>query len=256
MKNSYKKIFVGLAAGAIIATGSAMLLDTANAAAQTNRTRPVVTQEQPPRFNLNEMAQKLATDCNVNAEEIVSYCNNGGYFREACEAAHIAKLSGRSFNDVVNAKTNANNWQQVAEQFGVTREELQNERRSMMANQIAAGSNINAAAAMQLLQEGYDSRDIEIAARLAAASGKDVHAVMEMKKVNNRWSDVAKELGVDASVIRPQRPNGNDGMSYGRHHGHRNPHHDQSWIDPNEELDPGFGYPPNDCPARENCPNK
>ena len=32
MKNFYKKIFVGLAAGAIIVTGSTMLLDTANAA--------------------------------------------------------------------------------------------------------------------------------------------------------------------------------------------------------------------------------
>lgn len=252
MKNSYKKIFVGLAAGAIIATGSAMLLDTASAAAQ----RPVVTQEQPSRFSLNDMAQKLAADCNVNAEDIVSYCNNGGYFRDACEAAHIAKLSGKSFNDVVNAKTNANNWQQVAEQFGVTREELQNEHRSMMAARIAADSSINSAAAMQLLQEGYDRRDIEIAARLAAASGKDVHAVMGMKKVNNRWSDVAKELGVDASVIRPQRSDRDDGMNYGRHHGHKNKHHDQSWIDPNEELDPGFGYPPRDCPARENCPNR
>lgn len=247
MKNSYKKIFVGLAAGAIIATGSAMLLDTAHAAAQ----RPVVTQDMP-RFSLNDAAQKLAAECNVNAADIVGYCNNGGYFRDASEAAHIAKLSGKSFNDVVNAKTNANNWQQVAEQFGVTMEDLQNERRSMMAARIAADSSINSAAAMQLLQEGYDRRDIEIAARLSAASGKDVHAVMDMKKINNRWTDVAKELGVDASVVKPNRPDRDNGMNYGKHHGHKNKHHDQPWIDPNEELDPGFGYPPKDCPAREN----
>ena len=39
-----------------------------------------------------------------------------------------------------------------------------NERRSMMAERIAANSKINAASAMQLLQEGYTSRDIGIAA--------------------------------------------------------------------------------------------
>lgn len=245
MKASYKKIFVGLAAGAIIATGSAMLLDTADAASQSNRQRPVVTQEMPPRFNLNTEAQNLATECNVSADDIVSYCNNGGYFHDACDAAHIAKLSGKSFNDVVNAKTNANNWQQVAAQFGVTQEELQNERRSMLASRIAADSKVNSAAVMQLLQEGYDSRDIEIASKLASASGKDLHAVMDMKKLNNRWSDVAKELGVDESLARPQRPGGAPNDNFGRHHGHHNrPHHDQQWIDPDEELDPGFGYPP------------
>ena len=53
MKNFYKKIFVGLAAGAIIVTGSTMLLDTANAASSSNRPRPVVTQEQPPRYDIN-----------------------------------------------------------------------------------------------------------------------------------------------------------------------------------------------------------
>lgn len=252
MKNFYKKIFVGLAAGAIIVTGSTMLLDTANAASQSNRQRPVVTQEMPPRFNLKNEAQKLAVSCNVNAEDIVNYCNNGGYFRDAREAAYISKLSGKTFDEVISAKTNANNWQQVAKQFGVSQEQLQNEHRNAQAERIAQLGDINAAAAMQLLQEGYDVRDIEIAAKLAVASGKDVHTVIDMKKVNNRWADVAKELGVDTAVVRPsnaQKPN-ND-----RHHGHNRPHHEQQWVDPDEELDPGFGYPPIDCPRREDCPN-
>ena len=66
MKNFYKKIFVGLAAGAIIVTGSTMLLDTANAASSSNRPRPVVTQDQPPRYDINTMAKELADNCNVS----------------------------------------------------------------------------------------------------------------------------------------------------------------------------------------------
>ena len=109
---------------------------------------------------------------------------------------------------------------------------------------------------MQLLQEGYTSRDIGIAAELADASGKDIHAVIDMKKINNRWADVAKELGVDFSTIVPQRPGSDRGIGYGKHHGHNRPHHGQGWNNPDEELDPGFTYPPNDCPRREDCPNK
>ena len=78
---------------------------------------------------------------------------------------------------------------------------------------------------------------------------------MDMKKINNRWADVAKELGVDFSTIVPQRPGGDRGIGYGRHHGHNRPHHGQGWNNPDEELDPGFTYPPNDCPRRGDCPN-
>ena len=43
-----------------------------------------------------------------------------------------------------------------------------------------------------------------MAAVLAKESGKDVQAVLDMKKINNRWSDVADQLGVDKSKLRPE----------------------------------------------------
>ncbi len=192
-----------------------MLLDLGivHAAQQTQSTqRSADRQQRPPKFNLNDMAAKLAEKCNVSADEIISYCNNGGNFRDAQQAARLAKLSGKSFKEVAAAKTDGTRWEQVAESLGVTREQMKADMDSDLADRMAERGNISASVAMQLLQEGYDVRDIDRAAALAKASGKDVHDVLNMKKVNNRWSDVAKELGVDESTLkqdRPERPEGN-----------------------------------------------
>ena len=40
-----------------------------------------------------------------------------------------------------------------------------------------------------------------------------VQAVLDMKKINNRWSDVADQLGVDKAKLRPE----------GGHHGMKAP---------------------------------
>ena len=242
-----KKVFVGIAAVAMIAGGSAMLLDldTVHAAQQGQTTqRTANRQQRPPRFNLNDMAAKLADKCNISADEIISYCNNGGDFRDAQQAARLAKLSGKSFKDVVAAKTDDNRWEQVAESLGVTRDQMKADMDSDLADRIAERGNITASVAMQLLQEGYDVRDIDRAAVLAKASGKDVHDVLSMKKTNNRWSDVAKELGVDESTLqqdRPERAQGNRG-----HHGRRDRGEgcpgaqDAEWCQPGPDFDADF----------------
>ena len=38
----------------------------------------------------------------------------------------------------------------------------------------------------------------ELRKALAKASGKDIQDVLDRKRINNRWHDVARELGVDA----------------------------------------------------------
>ena len=249
MKFFNKKVFVGIAAVAMIAGGSAMLLDldTVHAAQQGQTTqRTANRQQRPPKFNLNDMAARLADKCNISADEIISYCNNGGDFRDAQQAARLAKLSGKSFKDVVAAKTDDNRWEQVAESLGVTRDQMKADMDSDLADRMAERGNITASVAMQLLQEGYDVRDIDRAAVLAKASGKDVHDVLSMKKTNNRWSDVAKELGVEESTLqqdRPERAQGKRG-----HHGRSGRGdgcpgaQDAEWCQPGTDFDSEFNH--------------
>ena len=44
--------------------------------------------------------------------------------------------------------------------------------------------------------------------KLAKLSNKDIQTVLDMKKINNRWGDVAEQLGVDRSALRPNMGKG------------------------------------------------
>lgn len=244
-----KKVFAGILAGMMVMAGSAMMLAPAQAADQTvNVQNQQERPPQPPRFSLNDAAARLAKDCNVNADQVVKYCNNGGDFRDACFAAQLAKLSGKSFNDVVNAKTDSNNWGDVATSVGVTREMLDADRRSFEAKRISESGNITEDAALKLLNDGYNGMDIDIAGRIAKAANKDVKDVLEMKKLNNSWRDVAAELNVDEKEI--------GGPGFGNPPDVRNFHGRHGRWDDDRSYGHGHGrgYGPdgNGCPAWNN----
>lgn len=77
-----------------------------------------------------------------------------------------------------------------------------------IAKMMAKKGDVDESTALKLLKNGYHPRDIEVAGKLAKETGKDIQKVLDMKKINNRWEDVAKSLGVDESKVRPQRPEG------------------------------------------------
>lgn len=249
MKDFNKKTLAGILAGVMVFAGSALLLDSAQAADQPAAPGAASGRNMPPRFNLNTAASRLAADCNVDSAQVVSYCNNGGRFHEACYAAHIAKLSGKSFETVVQAKSDSNTWEQVADGLGVTQEMLRADRCTFMAGWIAEQGNISENDALQLLQEGYRGFDVETAAAVAKAANKDVRDVLALKKLNNSWYDVGRELGVEESVLQAVpgcNPPGN-----GRHHNRWNDgrHHGQGGYGPG--FGPGDGSgPAANCPVR------
>ena len=63
-------------------------------------------------------------------------------------------------------------------------------------------TNLTPEEARTLLREGYNPRDVRAAGVLGKAAGKNARDILAMKKINNGWDDVVKELGLDASVLR------------------------------------------------------
>lgn len=255
MKRFNKKMLAGVMAGVMMLGGSALLFDTAQAAEQANGVKTESPQNMPPRFNLNTAAERLAADCKVDAMQVLNYCNNGGNFHEACYAAHIAKLGGKSFDEVVQAKTADNSWEQVAEAMGVTQEMLRDDRCAFMAADIAQRGNVAEADAMKLLQEGYKPHDIEAAGILAKAASKDISEVITMKKVNNSWFNVADELGVDKAALNYAPFLGQ--RNFGRHHNRPDGgcYHNGQGYGPGNGRGNGQGYGPGDCPVPD-CPRQ
>ena len=136
----------------------------------------------------------------VDSAQIEKAFKDGAHPEDIRHAAVLAKLSGKNFSDVLAMKVD---WPQVAEKLGVTREQVdeffKQEREEFFAKQI--GLDVKTFKALR--KDGYKSRDISVAAKIAKAAGKDVKSVLAKRKINNTWADVAKSFGVDMKKIMP-----------------------------------------------------
>lgn len=199
----------GIVVGAVLlGTGYGALAQTAEANSkdiQSQRMMERGRNGQAPRMNAEDIAQHVHDTFGVDEKEVKEAINAKKDFRDIGQAAMLAKLSGKSFKDVLAMKTEDTNWQDIGKSLGVTREQVREQMDAMTAAHIAQRGNIDQAAVLALLKDGYQAHDIMAASVLAKQSGKDVQSVLAMKKINNRWSDVAEQLGVDKSVLHADR---------------------------------------------------
>lgn len=202
-----KKILAGILSGALIlgggfAVNSAQANEPPAHAQQDFKggrpERPQMTEEQ-----INEYAQKLAEYYGLNKDEIATALKNHVHFEDIRQAATLAKISNKSFSEVLAMKVD---WRQVAEKLGVTREQYEAFIKDEMLAGLAEHSKLDKATVESLLKENYNPHDITIAGLIANASGKNVKDVFAKRTINNNWEDVAKELGVDLQKIMPQKP--------------------------------------------------
>ena len=199
-----KKMIAGMMAGAVLLAGG---LTYVQASQQENGKHERIECKgqpgmmQPPQMDTDMAAPKIADTFHVNKEEGLEALNDKKDFRNVGHAAMLAKISGKSFKDVLAMKTEDKHWKEIQESLGVTWEQMKEEMNSLTAARMAEHGNVDEGTAKALLGDGYLPQDIEAAAVLAKESGKNIQSVLEMKKINNRWEDIAKSLGVDAKSL-------------------------------------------------------
>ena len=168
--------------------------DSENAEVFVMQKRPELTDEQAKNF-----AEEISKFYGVNSSEVETALKEHTYFRDIRHAATLAKISGKSFAEVLSMKSD---WWQVAEKLGVTLEqinrELDDEMFISIANDIGADKKIVA----ELWQKGYNPHDIYTAGIIAKLSGKNIKNILEKRKINNTWGDVAKEFKVSPEKLR------------------------------------------------------
>ena len=219
MNNMKKRIIAGIAAGAIIAAGGLGTLSVQAAAndGSKDQQRPQMRETQGKmqhphmKMDADKTAEHIAKVFGISQSEIKAAIDKQTDFRDIGQAAMLSKLSGKSFSEVLAQKTDGKDWREIGESLGVSREQIHETMLEMRAQRISQRGNIDAAAALKLMQAGYQDRDIQMAAALAKESGKTIQSVLDKKKINNTWFDVAKDLGVDMTKLRPE------------HHGQRGP---------------------------------
>lgn len=218
MKITQRKMIAGIVAGLVLTAGGFGVLSAQSQSQDGTQHRMFAKGERPdgqmPQMDASEAAKHIAETFGVDESQVKNAIENKKDFRDIGQAAMIAKVSGKSFDEVMALKTDDKNWRDIGESLGVTREKVEEVRQSMTAQHLSQDGDIDESKALSLLKKGYEPRDIDCAAALAKASGKDIQSVLDRKKINNRWGDVAKELGVDANVL-PKKFHGHGPHGHG-----------------------------------------
>ena len=204
MSNFKKNLIAGLLSGALILTGGQAFA----AHHQTPHGHSQAWQEETAQ-NIDGWAKYFSENYGVDAAQVEKAMKDGTHIEDIRQAAMLSKLSGKSFSDVLAMKVG---WRQVAEKLGVTREQIKNFRTQERATQLATQANSDVKTVEALIKDGYDPHDIVIAGRIAKESNKNIKSVLDKRKINNTWDDVAKSFGVDMKKIMPPPPG---------HHGNR-----------------------------------
>ena len=201
-----KQLLAGFITGAVLITGGLISVHAApqNDGDQSNRIPRHSRMNKD--FNRDEVAKKIAARYGVNEAEIQIAFDNHVHPHDIDRAALLAKISGKSFSEVLAMKSD---WRDVESKLGITYDQIRDAEMQMFVADLAEDTGVSEKTIKSLLDEGYDPHDIEIAGYLAKESKKDIKKVLGMRKINNHWSDVADELGVKAPE-RPERPDDDD----------------------------------------------
>jgi hypothetical protein len=218
MKIVSKKTISAMVAGTFIIAGAANPFIVQ--AAEAEKTPSAYHQKQVTRqLDPKKASKRISDTFGIDQSIIMNYNNQGMSFRDIGRAAFLAKAGNTSIDNVISQKTADNNWKDVAESLGITKEQIRAAHQDLTANQLNQKTGMDKKSALNLLNDGYHPRDIAMANQLAKTTQKPIKYMLSLKKINNTWLDVAKKLGVDTETFKKDCK----AMGYGRHH--KGPHH-------------------------------
>ena len=171
--------------------------------------------EQKRQQTPEQTAQHLSAAFGIDQATILHYTASGMNVKDISRAAFLANASGKSIDDVISHKTADNSWKDVSTAMGITKEQIHAARQNMIANGLNKKMGLDKQITVDLLTQGYHPQDIVMASQLAKNTNKSINDVLSMKKINNRWSDVATTLGVDKETFK------NDMKAIGHGFGHK-----------------------------------
>ena len=175
MRWTQRKIVAGVVAGLVLTVGGFGMLSAQSQDKTDLRPRYCVTQDerpdgQPPKMTTDEVARHIAESFGVDAKQVKSALDEQKDFRDIGRAAMLAKISGKSFADVMALKTDDKDWRDIESSLGVTREKVRQLRIEMTAKDLSRDGVIDEEGALKLLKDGYEPWDISCASILAEAT--------------------------------------------------------------------------------------
>ena len=213
MKSTMRKNIIGIVLGVLVVNGSFGAAAYAHSNEQTARQTPsqqgeMKTDKGHPivRMPADEQARHVAQTFGVSETEVNREIEKKTDLYDIGYAAMLAKISGKSFSDVIRMKTKEKDWQEIIDALGITKEAFYAQVTEMVVMHINIRSGVDGNTARALLQKGYGPHDIEMAGIIAKAAHKDIRSVLDRRRDNNSWENVADEFGVDQNLLKSDRP--------------------------------------------------
>ncbi|WP_346353251.1 hypothetical protein [Azotosporobacter soli] len=191
-----KKNLTALAIGGLLLSGIAAPL----AVQAAENPRPLTVEQR--MGERSKMTQEFGAQFGISESEMQSYREKGVSMRDLGHAAMLAKISGKPLADVMAAKTLNTSWKDLSQSLGVTPQQMKAARQDMIASRMESKLNINKQTSLDLMNQGYRTKDIAVAGLLAADTNKSITDVLSQKKINNSWHDVANTLGVSDETFQ------------------------------------------------------
>ena len=198
MKSLAKKIVAGLLSGSLFFVGAGEVF-----AADGRPPHLPQDNKQQSEVQLKDWAKSISEWSGVSEKDILDSVKSGKMYNDVEFAALLSKISKKSFKDVLAMKTD---WSDVMKKLGITKEKYESAVEELEIEGLSKESGIDAATVKSLLERHYHPRDIAVAGKLAKASGKNIQEVLDMKKINQRWIDVADELKIDKKSLGIEEP--------------------------------------------------
>lgn len=154
------------------------------------------------KMSPEQAAERFSAAFGIDQSTILNYNDKGISYKDIGKAAFLANASGKSIDEVLSHKTSDNKWKDVITTMGITKEQMKTARQDMTANRLNKKIGLDKQTTLDLLHDGYQPRDIGMASELAKNTNKPINEVLSLKKINNKWSDVATTLGVDKEIFK------------------------------------------------------
>lgn len=200
MNLSAKKKILGVTTAVAIMAGTLSPFVVQASPQNDNGDRPAFVQHH--RFNKDQLAQNIFDTFGVDKQEVLQYEQNEVRPHDLFKAAFLAKAGQKSLKEVMQTKTFDNTWKDVAASLGISKEDMKAARNDIAATRLENKLQISKDTSLDLLQQGYRSRDIAVANSLANNTGKSISDILAAKKINNTWADVAASVGVDDAAFQ------------------------------------------------------
>ena len=201
IQTTKKKAILFALAGAFAVGGVAVpFMQNASAAAQNE---PTICQ--PDKSHQDRFIKQAAAELGVEQQTVKDFFAQGNGPRDLHMALIFSEASGKSLSTVLADKTAAVSWPELEKKYSLDRTQLHQARENLMIRQVIKFSTLDEQSVRDLIKAGYQPHDIAFAGKLANKTHTSVQSVLDKKKINNSWRDVAKELGLSDADLRPEK---------------------------------------------------